>query len=365
MLTLSIPTAHRFASTKNFHSAHFRANKKHNHALPRSLMCPLLLLLTLILPSLILSIPVNVTHVPLTILHNTLHRSIHINPATRQRRVDPCGRSCVFRLCNFNGETRLLEPASFVILNDINQAALPYVCLPNQQAIGQVQSSSPARTVSNGRLIPISRFSPSGLNAAFSNNLFRTTTIPFNPFSGISRRPTVGNQWQFLHDRCITLPIRRYRLLDETDFTPGPLVNVRRGARNCVAFRTTAPTIQVQLTWDSNDDFDLSVIEPDGDTVAFSNERTEAGRLVGDNNVGSCDTALSAGRENILYFPGGPIENGLYTVQVRQFNVCTRGATTNWRLVVVINGETVLLRTGQAGRGRNQLILNQGFIFRS
>eukprot|EP00177_Eucheuma_denticulatum_P001356 GFKZ01002468.1.p1 GENE.GFKZ01002468.1~~GFKZ01002468.1.p1 ORF type:complete len:352 (+),score=18.79 GFKZ01002468.1:71-1057(+) len=326
-------------------------------------MSTVFLFLALLLPSLIISTPPNVTHIPPTIIQNTLHRSIHINPVSRQGRVPPCGRSCRFRLCNFNGATRVLPPASFVILNDINQAALPYVCLADQQAIGQVQSATPARIVSNGRLIPLPRFNPSGLNAAFAGNLFRTSTIPFMPFSGISRRPTTGNQWQFLHDQCLTLPIRRYRLLNGPDFTPGRRVNAGRSARNCVAFRTTAATIQVQLTWDSNDDFDVRVTEPDGDTVAFFNTRTEAGRLVGDNNVGFCDSRLIAGRENVLYFPGGPIETGRYSVQVRHFNVCNPGTTTNWRLVVVINGETVLRRTGQAGRGGNQVVTNARFRF--
>eukprot|EP00177_Eucheuma_denticulatum_P006482 GFKZ01011800.1.p1 GENE.GFKZ01011800.1~~GFKZ01011800.1.p1 ORF type:complete len:331 (-),score=17.39 GFKZ01011800.1:214-1206(-) len=291
----------------------------------------------------------------------TISANMDISAVERQRRVRPCGGFCRFRLCNFNGNTFVRPKADFVILNGPNAASLPYVCLPGFN-IGQIRSSLEARVTFRGSLVPISRFSPPGLGIRYPSNFIKTAAVPFLPWTGISRRQAQGNQWDFLHDRCMILPIRRYQEINATTQLPIRVVSAGGSNRNCVAFRTTAPAIQVELTWDSGDDFDLAVEEPDGDVISFRNRRSEAGRLTGDNNVGFCDSELTFGRENVVYFPGGPIEEGQYRVIVTHFNRCDTSPTV-WRVRIIINGNLVLSRRGTASRGRQQVVLNAPFQY--
>lgn len=279
--------------------------------------------------------------------------------AVDRQRVPRCGQFCTFRLCNFNGESFTLPKAAFTILHGPNTASLPYICKPGSN-IGMVKGSLEARVFFRGNFVPISRFSPPGLTARFPRNFIKTTKIPFLPWSGISRVPTQGNQWNFLHDRCMIMPVTKYEEIDPNTQLPLRIVNTGGTGTNCVAFRTTAPAIQVELLWDSGDDFDLAVTEPDGDVIDFNNKRSEAGKLNGDNNVGFCDSNLEFGKENVVYFPGGPIETGTYTVKVTHFTKCGN-APTVWRLGVAVDGAIVVTKRGVASQGGEQVVLTTTF----
>lgn len=118
----------------------------------------------------------------------------------------------------------------------------------------------------------------------------------------------------------------------------------------------------MQLVWDSPDDFDLSVEEPDGTLVDFRNTRSTYGKLNGDNNKGFCDSGLRVGKENILYFPNRDIPFGTYRVKVTHSNKC--GARpTRWTLSIMKNGIVVKRRTARSDKGRNEQVLNTIFKF--
>lgn len=115
----------------------------------------------------------------------------------------------------------------------------------------------------------------------------------------------------------------------------------------------------MELSWDSGDDLDLEVREPDGDVVSRDNESTKAGELNNDNNVGSCDIS-PAGKEAILYRNRVPIMPGEYTATIRHFNNCGNGST-KWRLRIVIDGEIVLIRNGNSNANDNAVIGSEPF----
>eukprot|EP00177_Eucheuma_denticulatum_P006229 GFKZ01011360.1.p1 GENE.GFKZ01011360.1~~GFKZ01011360.1.p1 ORF type:complete len:331 (+),score=16.72 GFKZ01011360.1:321-1313(+) len=292
---------------------------------------------------------------------HTVHANEELDTVGRQRRVPPCGQFCAFRMCNYNGVSFTRPKAAFTVLSGPNTATLPYICKPGA-SIGRILGSLPARVFHRGNFVPVSRFSPPGLDTRYPDTFINTRTIPFLPWSGIARETARGNQWEFMHDRCMIMPITTYEEIDPETELVQRRVHTDGSGNNCVAFRTTAPVIQIELLWDSGDDFDLSVEEPDGDVIAYYNRRSEAGRLNGDNNVGFCDTNLLFGKENIVYLPGGAIEEGTYTVRVRHYNKCGRNPTV-WRARVMINGVPVVTRRGVASRGNNQEVLSATFTY--
>lgn len=107
-----------------------------------------------------------------------------------------------------------------------------------------------------------------------------------------------------------------------------------------MSFRSVAPFLQVQAIWDSADDFDLEVEEPDGTIVDMFLPRSETGRLNADNNRDRCNSRLTFGRENIVYDLNPNLQNGRYFVRFYHYHSCA-GQDTNWTLRVLKNGASV------------------------
>lgn len=143
------------------------------------------------------------------------------------------------------------------------------------------------------------------------------------------------------------LPIREYATQPKNNARS---VKVRPERTACVAFRITAPALHVELHWNSSDDFDLNLVEPDGDMIGLLNQRkTEAGKLNGDNSKGFCNINLPKGKENIVYFPGGPIERGRYEFFVEHATKCSP-RPTKWVVKVLKRGKVVLVKSGMSRR---------------
>lgn len=276
------------------------------------------------------------------------------------RRPAPCGNECKFRLCNFNGERFEIPKSSFVILGASQSSQLPYICKPGD-TMGQVLKSGEAQVNTADGFVPISEWSPSGLKRNFRDIFIRTYKTPFLPHSGLGPLSSSANQYSFLHDQCMILPITRYERINYATGRPTKILNAS-GKNDCVAFRTTAPTILVELSWDTQDDFDLEVEEPDGDILNLSNRRTEYGKLNGDNNAGFCGTKLLFGKENVIYFPNPNIEKGKYKIRVIHHNKCA-DRPTNWKLSVVIDGKVKVNQSKFSAVDERTIVGTAAFTF--
>ena len=107
--------------------------------------------------------------------------------------------------------------------------------------------------------------------------------------------------------------------------------------------------VEVSLTWgDSPVDLDLYVTEPDGSQIWwFEPGPTVSGGQL-DNDWGDgCAASLPAGgaRETVSW-PTGTSPDGSYQVMVEEWDDCGR-STSNWHLVVTVDGSVVVDRTGQ------------------
>lgn len=288
-----------------------------------------------------------------------------------QTRVPVCGEFCNFNLCIFNGSLLVRPTAAFTVFSGPGATQRPFIC-SNDGTVGRISKTAEARvfltTGTRTRYVPISKWVPAGLRPKYSKNFIKAFRIPSPRAGGRDRLPhsTIGNanprgnQWDFLHHQCMILPIRAYQKVN-TAFRPVGNV-LTRGRKACVAFRTTAPDIHVELTWDSNDGFDLDLTEPDGDFINRTNSRTEAGKVNEDTSFSYCPTGSTQGKENIVYFPGGPIESGTYTLKVIHFESCV-GKNSAWKLRVLFNGIVQSVYTGFSSTGNKTLLKTITFTY--
>jgi hypothetical protein len=108
--------------------------------------------------------------------------------------------------------------------------------------------------------------------------------------------------------------------------------------------------IQVNVSWDSDADVDLYLVEPNGNEIYYgSTESSTGGELDLDSNAG-CSPGTR--NENITY-PTGTPPRGTYTVRVNYWSAC--GATSTQYVVTVrVQGQAPRPFTGSFSGGGNQ-----------
>ena len=170
------------------------------------------------------------------------------------------------------------------------------------------------------------------MSPAFRFAHFFVTPLTFQRNDqGVARRASAGNQEDFLDDLCVRLPIRNYNI-ENSDGSVFRTI-ATSDPRDCVGFRTIVRPIVVDVAWDSDDDFDLSVEGPPG----------SVGGRINDNFVGACGTA-PAGKEAVSFSTMIP---GKYTVTLFHFNNCFN-KSTKWLVNVVVNGVRIQRRLGRS-----------------
>lgn len=109
--------------------------------------------------------------------------------------------------------------------------------------------------------------------------------------------------------------------------------------------------VRATLTWDSDDDLDLQVTDPSGNTLWWANKTVPSGgTLDRDDNVAMCGTDLEPGGVENAFWPNGGAPTGTYTVRVLSWNDCAP-AGANWHLTVYVLGTKVIDRTGTTSGG--------------
>jgi len=97
--------------------------------------------------------------------------------------------------------------------------------------------------------------------------------------------------------------------------------------------------VQVTLRWDTADDLDLYVRDPDGDEVYYGNRSIPSGgQLDVDANAG-CAARMASPVENI-FWPTGEGAPGDYVVTVDLFSACGSDAPVNFTLTTLVQGVT-------------------------
>jgi uncharacterized protein YfaP (DUF2135 family) len=95
--------------------------------------------------------------------------------------------------------------------------------------------------------------------------------------------------------------------------------------------------VQVTLLWNSTNDLDLWVTDPNGAEIFYQNrEATSGGILDVDANPG-CQSLTSQPVENI-FWPQAEAPTGGYVISVNYFSQCSATASTSFTVRVLVDG---------------------------
>lgn len=274
----------------------------------------------------------------------------------------PCASFCQYSLCSYrlqgSGENITFPPVNSSLLRPSGTASFPYICR-NGTSLAQILSSGEALIREGDKFVPISKWSPSGLDTPFSSSVLSFAQIPRTVWSGVSREDVTPDQWASLNGKCVVLPITKYQLFNPRSKSAKPVtVPAPVPKESCVAVKLVAPTIHVQLVWEAGDDYDVDIIEPDGTRLFWSSPRSEAGNWTG--GVQSyCQTEIKYQREDIVYMLSKNLQRGNYRVEVRHWGSC-RNEFAPWRLAATVNGEIRLRLDGVSNFADSTTIIGRG-----
>ncbi len=94
--------------------------------------------------------------------------------------------------------------------------------------------------------------------------------------------------------------------------------------------------VQATLIWGSTADFDLKIVDPNGETVSWLHPRARSGGHLDQDD--RCAPISHGGPENI-YWPEGGAPLGEYKVVVKYFATCESEGPTDWSLRLFVDGE--------------------------
>lgn len=264
-----------------------------------------------------------------------------------------CGSTCEFRFCKVNKDANISPIGRRINIRLPGQRQPPVICNV-QRTVGRVLRTGNPEFFDKVD----SMWKP--LNTLPVGGNFLPSKFYSSRFSRILGQSVLVNgaiekaQHPFLDKVCIRLPIRRYEEID----SDGNVVDIVNNSGNpnvdCVSFTSGSPKMAITLYWESSNDIDLLVTEPDNDTLRPSNPKSEAGgRHVADAGAGpgECGSIL-VGREIVSYGRRSMPELGTYTISAFNSRNCMEN--TRYELSVLVEGQPRLSKRGTITVGRRE-----------
>jgi len=96
--------------------------------------------------------------------------------------------------------------------------------------------------------------------------------------------------------------------------------------------------VQVTLSWSTQDDMDLHVIDPTGTEIYYGNSSSPSGGTLDHDDTAGCTSSSGSHVENV-FWPTGGAPSGEYQVFVVDFSNC--GAPSPYTVDIKVGGQTI------------------------
>jgi hypothetical protein len=130
----------------------------------------------------------------------------------------------------------------------------------------------------------------------------------------------------------------------------------QEGRPTCYGAATTSVgtgDIQITLTWQTNDDIDLHVIDPSGFEIYYADPIAPSGGSLDRDNL--CMN-MEIGRPENVYWPMDVAPSGEYIVKVHYYGACERERTVDWTVRIVRSGEVETFTGSLTQAGETQTV---------
>ena len=258
---------------------------------------------------------------------------------------------CPFEFCDSSNFAVIAEP-DHSMTNAVCYRE-PYYFVRKMMKTGEAK----VRLAGSKDFVHISRLPLKGYpKGTFPNTFFQET--PTNEMSttflsGIGYDGDVPRDAiTALDGACVSMPIGKWQ---ESE---GEII---KGDRSCVSFTTYVAKVEIRLFWESNDDLDLIVTEPDGKVV--DTEGKGVGLHIEDQGFAQCDEKepnISGRTERIVYRENSKPLPGTYTVIPVMHNKCKPYGAAKFNIKIVKEGRLIYNHTMYATMPQSDVLIPEG-----
>lgn len=207
--------------------------------------------------------------------------------------------------------------------------------------------------------IPLSKWAPGGLNVPFRPRFFYLGNATRFGRSTLYMKKLQGNQATNINNTCIRIPVFSYEQKAPRGNSITEVNTKRRVKVDCIWFAPRPANFDIVLDWDSNDDLDIEVTEPDG-TVVNKNNRKSPNTCISlakDRGSDSCFSVGPPGGREESFYQKCEAPSGTIRIKAFHFRNCGKGPT-NWILTVKLFGKVILERRGKSNGMLSSLVFN-------
>lgn len=111
-----------------------------------------------------------------------------------------------------------------------------------------------------------------------------------------------------------------------------------RGYRMPILSQLGTGDVQVTLIWNSVNDLDLWVIDPDGKKIYYASPSSPSGGKLDVDANAACRDVTTQPVENI-FWRSGEAPHGVYQIMVNYYQQCQTTAQTEFRVRVLVDGQ--------------------------
>ena len=265
--------------------------------------------------------------------------------------AQPCPSFCRFRWCFRLGSSVFPAPDNLRLgLRPPGRPQGVFPCMVRRNGriteLRNVVGGEASVSVSNSGtpFVPISEFADA--TPRFQATYFSFAFFEKTERESLVRRQARGNQRELLRNLCGRLPIRSHDILRRNGSTRRTVMLSR--ARDCVGFRTRIDDLDIELFWDTSNDLNLRVIEPDGFQINRDNRVSPSGGalMLTDQGADGCTRFLA--QDRVRYRFCDRVQSGGYIILIDNINECS--PVTIYTLRVTYKGRTMVDETDSTSR---------------
>lgn len=277
----------------------------------------------------------------------------HMNPRSLElnQQSEGCSLMCPFEFC---------DSSIYAVVAERNHSMTNAVCYREPYYfVRQMMKTGEAkvRLVGSDKFVHISRLPVEGYpKGTFPTTFFQekhTNEMSRTFLSGIGYDGDVPREAiAALDGACVSMPIGKWEDSDG---------NVNTRDRSCVSFTTYVAKVEVRLSWESNDDMDLVVSEPDGAVV--DTEGKGVGLHIEDQGFAQCseqEPNISGRTERIVYRENSKPLPGNYTVIPIMHNKCKPYKANKFTVKIVKDGIVIYDQTKYATTTLSDVTIPEG-----
>lgn len=258
-------------------------------------------------------------------------------------------QTCNFRLCDpYKG--LLYDVGPRIDFGPSGELIPDYLCKEDGSAMKVLRTGSvyvrPDDNINS--FVLLRSWEPQGVTSPFQRKSFFSKEIRGKSNTGLVRKEFTETQYNALDSLCVEMAVTKYeKIIRNSDGSTSIMVASSNDRQDCVSFKVGAHHLVVSLFYDSDDNWNFELIEPNGNKLNVRSPESRHGIYPLDSGAGACGVAECL--REVAFYPETCVP-GQYSVRIFIQKQCPEnvGKRVNFKLSVTLKGTEIVSRMGSS-----------------